>query len=68
MAIDSSRRPQRRFSLLVLRWRHYIYRLYRIELERAWKEVVVAKYKYYPGINLEEMRKTTHTCSMRVSL
>jgi hypothetical protein len=29
------------------------------ELERMWKEAVVAYFKYYPGIFLEEPRKTS---------
>jgi hypothetical protein len=29
------------------------------ELERMWKEVVIAYLRYYPGICLEELRKTT---------
>jgi hypothetical protein len=31
----------------------------RDEFERIWKEVVVAISRYYPGISLEELRKTT---------
>jgi hypothetical protein len=33
------------------------------ELERMWKEAVVAYLKYYPGIRLEGPRKTTKNFS-----
>jgi hypothetical protein len=36
------------------------------ELERMWKEAVVAQLRYYPGICLEGLRKTTKT-SVRIA-
>jgi hypothetical protein len=34
------------------------------ELEGIWKEAVAAKSRYYPGICLEGLRKTTKTAMM----
>jgi hypothetical protein len=36
-------------------------RLAKAESERIWKEAVVAKSRYYPGIFLKVLRKTTNT-------
>jgi hypothetical protein len=32
------------------------------QLKRFWKEVVVAQSRYYPGICLDRLSKTTKTC------